>query len=132
LNSPAGVSNVLSSITFDGCAAIGSDKPTSIVKLERWSTTEGNLTVISARGTLEARIKHLDIGGASSITLRFGYETASSSSMATDLTSFSGGFVKSSNILKRVITVEYVPFQGTYSQVEVGCPLQVPGVKENK
>ncbi len=122
----------LSSITLNVCIAFGSNKPTSVVKLERWSTTEGNLTVIPTHGTLEARINHFGIDGEGSITLRFGYSTASSSIKAKDLTSFSGGYVKNSTNLQRVITAEYVPFQGTYSQVEVDCPLQVPGVKENK
>lgn len=120
----------VSSISFDRCAALGSSKPTSMVKVERWSTAEGNLQVTPIPGALQAKIGQMDIGGESTITLRFGYSAKKSDILLSKLMSFSGGFVKNSELLKRVITVEYVPFVGAYSEVDVGCPLLVPGVEK--
>ena len=95
-------------------------------KVERTSTREGNLHVTEAGGML--RIKQtMETGtGLVDTTLRIGYEKAGG--VMAWPTSFSGGFVKESALLDKVITVEYVPLKGVSNKVTMDCPFDLPGV----
>lgn len=90
------------------------------------STAEGNLRVTNHGNVLLVEERSSDLGGTSINTLRFGYRQ----NPAT-LTSFSGGFVKNSDLAGKVISVEYVPLIGAYSERRLDCPVRLPGVERN-
>jgi hypothetical protein len=94
------------------------------VVAERSSTTDGNLLVTNLGDVLLVEERVSDVGGASTHTSRFGYRQN-----PTRLTSFSGGFVKHSVLLKRIITVEYVPLSGGYNERALDCVVRLPGVE---
>lgn len=122
----------LTTLSLNQCGPAGSGKPAFFPKIERTSTREGNLKVTKLGDVLQVQQVNVDIGGESTTTLRFGYALSSSSTLANRLLAFSGGFVKSSEILKRVITVELVPLIGAFHEVPLDCAVLLPGVDARK
>lgn len=49
--------------------------------------------------------------------------------MVTRLVGYSGGFVKNSIVAQQVLTIEFVPFRGTYKEAKLDCPLGLPGIE---
>ncbi|MCI0419056.1 MAG: hypothetical protein L0312_07530 [Acidobacteria bacterium] len=96
--------------------------------VEHSSTWEGNLKVRAERKTLIVEETGADIGGSYTNNFRFGYRP--DSVIAHELTSFSGGFVKHSEIAKKVITVEYVPLPKPWQVLKLDCGVGLPGVGE--
>ena len=96
--------------------------PSHELKATNWRdlkvTRVGDTLVVEERGS--------DLGGHYVNTLRFGLEKRPWGAYA--VTSFSGGFVKNSVLLKRVITAEFVPFE-EHSELRLDCPLRVPGLE---
>ena len=122
----------LTALTLNQCfpgGPVGSGKPAFFPKIERYSTREGNLKVTNLSDVLQVNI---DIGASTTTTLRFGYAVSGSSAMADRVTGFSGGYVKSSEILKRVITVEYVPLIGAFHEILLVCAVLLQGVDVQK
>ena len=78
----------------------------------------GNHTLRVSQSTSEVQIR-----------LIFGYEEDPSGFLATSVRSFSGGYVKDSAILNRVISVEYVPLMGGFHEIELDCAVLLPGVE---
>ena len=64
-------------------------------------------------------------GGKTITTYRF---ELSHMPNGSKVTKFSGGYLKDSNILNRLIKVEFMPLRGPYSKVEPACPFELPGV----
>lgn len=112
-------------LSLNQCGPAGSGKDAFYPKVERFSTQEGNLEVTSLGNALQ--VKQI----ASEVTTRFriGYETTPSISLSTKVTSFSGGFVKNSTLLRKVITVEYVPLIGSFSEIKLDCAALLPGIE---
>lgn len=95
--------------------------------VDRTTTREGNLKVIDTGKYLQIEEKSVDIGGRSTITFRIGYKTERG---RVKIASVSGGFVKNSAVLKRVITADYVPVRSGRTSgsrlMSLDCPVLVP------
>ncbi len=99
-------------------------------KIEGSSTQDGSLEVIGLQDrngnhTLRVHQSNSEV----QIRLIFGYEEVPSGRLATSVRSFSGGYVKDSAILNRVISVEYVPLMGGFHEIELDCAVLLPGVE---
>lgn len=117
----------LDSISLNQCGRSPvTGNPSFAVVTERSSTAEGNLRVTNLGDVLLAEERASDLGGVSTNTLRFGYLQNPSR-----VTSFSGGFVKNSDLLAKVITVEYVPLIGFCNERKLDCAVRLPGVERN-
>jgi hypothetical protein len=124
----------LTTITINDCrpspVSAGQASPAII---ERTSTQEGNLKVTNEGNTLVTVATGSDIGGSYTTTERFIYETPRLGGIALRLVGYSGGAVKNSLALKKVITIEYVPLKEAsrgagHSEVTLNCPLGLPAV----
>jgi hypothetical protein len=122
----------LTSLTLNQCGTAGSGKLAFYPKINRTSTEEGNLSVKDLGGVLEVKQSTLDIGGESTATFRIGYAIRAGVGAATEVTSFSGGYVKHSVLLKRVVTVEYAPLIGSFHEIPLDCAVLLPGVEIEK
>lgn len=123
----------LTTITLNSCRPSPvSNGMASPIIVERSSTREGNLKVTNEGDTLVTVETGFDIGGDSATTQRFKYEKPRNGEKVNKLIGYSGGFVKNSIILKKVITIEYVPFIGAYKEIKLDCPLGLPGVDISK
>lgn len=122
----------LTTLSLNQCGPAGSGKPAFFPMVARTSTREGNLKVTNLGDVLLVEQVDVDIGGKTTTTLRFGYAMSAGSTIASRVTGFSGGFVKSSEILKRVITVELVPLIGRFHEVPLDCAVLLPGVDPRK
>jgi len=106
----------------------GQGKPAFYPKIQRTSTEEKNLEVWPENNVLVVRETGFDIGGDYVTTLRIGFERPSSREPASKVTSFTGGFVKNSSLLEKVLNVEYVPLQGGNQAVQLDCAVLLPGL----
>jgi hypothetical protein len=117
----------LTSVSVNQCSSRALGTPAFPIVVEFSSTSEGTLRVSNVGTTLKVEELASDIGGEAASTFLFGYEVLSDGTVAR-LTGFSGGFVKHSLILDRVITVEYVPYRRSVQSVQIDCPVLVPGL----
>lgn len=117
----------LTSVSVNQCSSNTLGTPAFPIVVESSSTAQGTLRVTNISSTLKVEELALDIGGEATSTFLFGYELFSDGSVGR-LTNFSGGFVKHSAILDKVITVEYVPFRRSMQSVKLDCPVLVPGL----
>lgn len=118
----------LTSVTLNQCGESGEGKRAFYPKVQRSSTPEGNLSVWNAGNTLVVKETGADVGGDYVTNLRFEYESPPKGGIATRLVGFSGGFVKNSMILKKVLTIEFVPLPKRYQVVTLDCGVLLPGV----
>lgn len=118
----------LTSISLNQCGPSGSGVPAFYPKVQRTSTREDNLKVSKQGNVLIVRETGSDIGGDYVNNFRFEYQPVPKDKTILRLVGFTGGFVKNSNILKRVITVDYIPLQGAYLVKSLDCGVLVPGV----
>jgi hypothetical protein len=88
--------------------------------------------VTNSGDVLHVQERSAPFGAEAYTTLRIGYAIDSSTAIAARVTSFGGGYVKRSEILKRVTTVEYVPLMGAWHEVRLDCPVLLRGVKALK
>jgi len=119
----------LTSVTLNSCrpSPVSRGKASPLI-VERSSTREGNLAVTKEGNTLVVVETGADIGGRYVTTQRFKYEDPRDGGVVQKLVGYSGGFVKDSVMAQQVITVDFVPFRGTYREVKLDCPLGLPGV----
>jgi len=125
----------LTTLTLNQCWSPSDRKQGFFPKIVRVSTQDGNLQVTRQGNVLVVREVGVDVGGDYVTTLRFGFEPASKTDLEVrNLTSFSGGFVKNSAILKRVITVDYVALEGDglFQPVELDCAVMLPTLTKRK
>jgi hypothetical protein len=80
----------------------------------------GNTLIVQETGS--------DIGGDYVNNFRFDYEVPRKGEMARRLLGFSGGFVKNSAILAKVLTIEYVPLPKRDQVVALDCGALLPGL----
>ena len=116
------------SLSLNQCGERGDGSQAFFPKIERTSTVEGNLEVWAENNVLVVRETGFDIGGDYVTTLRLGFESPAPGSPAMKVTSFTGGFVKNSSILQKVINVEYIPLRGTMQTVQLDCAVLLPGL----
>jgi hypothetical protein len=118
----------LTSISLNQCAESGEGKPAFYPKVQRSSTSDGNLVVSNEGRTLIVRETGSDLGGDYVNNFRFEYALPASGRSATELLGFSGGFVKDSAILGKVIAIEYVPLPKAFQVLPLDCGALLPGV----
>lgn len=118
----------MTSLSLNQCSERGDGSQAFFPKIERTSTVEGNLEVWAEKNVLVTRETGFDIGGDYVTTLRLGFEPPAPGDPATRLTSFSGGFVKNSQILKKVLNIELVPLFGGTQAVRLDCAVLLPGL----
>lgn len=114
----------LTSVSVNQCSTSPLGTPTFPVVAQVSSTRAGTLKVTNLGTVLRVEENFEDIGGSGTNTFLFGYEIKG----AAILRSFSGGFTKHSAILKRIVSVEYVPFTNFIQAVALDCPVLVPSV----
>ena len=119
----------LTSVSLNQCGESGEGKPAFFPKVQRSSTLEGNLSVRAVGSTLVVKETGSDIGGDYVNNLRFEYEMPQKGLAATRLRGFSGGFVKNSAILQKVLTIEYVPLPKRNQVLTLDCGVLLPGVE---
>ena len=120
---------LLTSITLNTCVESGTGKKAFYPGVQRSSTREGNLVVTDSGNTLLVKETGSDIGGNYTNNFRFQYDPPKKGDMITRLHGFSGGFVKNSIILEKVITVEYIPIKGISQILSLDCGVLAPGVE---
>lgn len=118
----------LTSISLNQCAESGEGKAAFYPKVQRSSTADGNLVVSNEGRTLIVREAGSDLGGDYVNNFRFEYALPATGQPATQLLGFSGGFVKNSAILGKVITIEYVPLPKAIQVLPLDCGALLPGV----
>lgn len=118
----------LTALSLNQCGPAGSGKPAFFPKVQRTSTADGDLTVRNVGNVLEAKQTMIDIGSESTTVLRFTYTMSGSPPMANRVIGFSGGYAKSSAILKRVTSVEYIPLIGAFNEIALDCAALLPGI----
>jgi hypothetical protein len=122
----------LTTLSLNQCGPAGSGRQAFYPTIRRTSTIEENLRVRKFGSVLEAQQVVQDIGGESTMILRFTYGIDGSSTVANRVTAFSGGHVQNSTILGRVTTVEYIPLVMALSEVVLDCAVHLPGVERQK
>jgi len=112
-------------LSLNQCFATSDGKSSFHPKIERFSTQEGNLKVTDTGSAVDVEEINVDVGGRSTTRLRMGY--AKYAGQPLYVTSFSGAYVKQSDLLKKVISIEYIPLQGAFTSVDLDCPIvEVP------
>ncbi len=121
----------LTSVTLNQCWNFFGDVFYPVIQIS--STREGTLKVKNLGDRLEISEVVTDLGGESNCTYLFGFALDRSLNFTNKVTSFSGGFIKHSELANRVITIEYVPFIGIGVIVELDCnTVGVPAVDTTK
>ena len=118
----------VTTLSLNQCGESGDGEQAFYPKIQRYSTVERNLEVWAENNVLVMRETGFDIGGDFVTTLRIGFHMPSLGEPATKVISFSGGFVKNSSVLEKVLNVEYIPLQGAYQAVRLDCAVLLPGV----
>ena len=81
---------------------------------------EGKSLVVQETGS--------DVFGDYVSNLRFDYEMADKGEIANRLVGFSGGYIKNSALLKKVLTTEYIPLPKANQVMKLDCDVLLPGV----
>jgi hypothetical protein len=118
----------LSTLSLQSCADTSFGKKARTLSYVWASTAEGNLKVRNEGHTLIVQENGTDMGGDYVTTLRLDYEPVGAGGIVSRLKSFSGGFVKNSNILKKTITEQFIALPNPYQVVEMGCGIMLPGI----
>lgn len=123
----------LTSLSLNQCGPGASGKEVFYPKIERTSTQEGNLKVTRQGNVLVVQETGSDVGGDYVTTHRIGFEPPQADAIfATRVTSYSGGYVKDSQILKQVITVNFVALRSRFQEEALDCAVLLPGVDSDK
>jgi hypothetical protein len=118
----------LSSVSLNQCGESGSGKQAFYPKVQYSSTSIGNLKVRNEGNSIVVQETGSDIFGDYVSNLRFDYEPVGKDKLVTRLTGFSGGYIKNSAILKKVLTTDYVPLPKANQVMKLDCGVLLPGV----
>lgn len=118
----------LTSVSLNQCGESGSGRLAFYPKVQISSTRAGNLKVRNVGNTLVVEETGSDIGGDYTNNLRFEYEPPGKDGITSHLIGFSGGFVKNSVILKKVLTIQYIPLPKQNQIVNLDCGVLLPGI----
>lgn len=118
----------LSSVSLNQCGESGLGKKAFYPKVQYSATWMGNLKVRNVGNSLVVQETGSDIGGDYVNNLRFDYEPVGKDKIVNRLIGFSGGFVKNSAILKKALTIEYVPLTKANQVMKLDCDVLLPGI----
>jgi hypothetical protein len=92
------------------------------------TTSARSLRVHNEGTTLVVQETGADVGGEYVNNLRFAYAPVREGGIATRLVGFSDGFAKNSAILKRTLTIQYVPLPQAHQVMPLDCGVLLPGL----
>lgn len=118
----------LSSVSLNQCMESSSGKKAFYPKVQHSATFIGNLKVRNEGKSLVVQETGSDVFGDYTNNLRFDYETPGKGEIVNRFTGFSGGYVKNSALLKKILTAEYVPLPETNQVMKLDCDVLLPGV----
>lgn len=118
----------LTCVSLNQCFKSGSGKQAFYPKVQYSSTWMGSLKVRNEGNSLVVQETGSDILGDYVNNLRFDYEPVDKDKIINRLIGFSGGYVKNSTILKKVITTDYIPLSKANQVVELDCGVLLPGI----
>jgi len=118
----------LSSVSLNQCFDFGSGKRAFFPKVQYSATWLSNLKVKNEGNTLVVQETGSDAFGDYVNNLRFEYQAVGKGDVVNRLVGFSGGYIKNSDLLKKVITVEYIPLQKADQVIKLDCNVLLPGV----
>lgn len=118
----------LSSVSLNQCIETGSGRKAFYPGVQYSATWIGNLKVRSEGKSLVVQETGSDMFGDYVNNLRFDYEMTGEGKIANRLVGFSGGYVKNSALLKKVLTTEYVPLLKANQVIKLDCDVLLPGV----
>ena len=122
----------LSSVSLNQCGESGSGKEVFYPKVQYSATWMGNLKVKNEGKSLVVQETGSDMFGDYVNNLRFDYESTGKGEVANRLVGFSGGYVKNSSLLKKVLSTEYVPLQKADQVMKLDCDVLLPGVDKRQ
>jgi hypothetical protein len=122
----------LSSVSLNQCMEFGSGKKAFYPKVQYSATSMGNLKVKNEGKTLVVQEIGSDMLGDYVTNLRFDYETPGKGEIVYRLIGFSGGYVKNSILLKKVLTTEYVALPEANQVIKLDCDVLLPGVDKKE
>lgn len=118
----------LSSVSLNQCMESGSGEKAFYPKVQYSTTWMGNLKVRNEGNSLVVQETGSDIGGDSVTNLRFDYKPVGKDKIVNRLIGFSGGYVKNSILLKKVLTTDYVPLPKANQVMKLDCGVLLPGI----
>jgi hypothetical protein len=120
----------LSTVSLNVCMEVGSGAKVFYPSVQYSSTWLGNLKVRNVGQSLVVQETGADAFGSYVNNLQFQYEPTEKDKIANRLIGFSGGSVKNSDLLKKVLTVEYVPLPKDDQVMKLDCDVLLPGVNK--
>ncbi len=120
----------LSSVSLNQCMESGSGEKVFYPKVQYSTTWMGNLKVSHEGNSLVVQETGSDIGGDYVVNLRFDYKPVGKDKIVNRLIGFSGGYVKNSVILKKVLTTDYVPLPKANQVMKLDCGVLLPGIEK--
>ncbi len=118
----------LSSVSLNQCMESGSGEKAFYPKVQYSTTRMGNLKVRNQGNSLVVQETGTDIGGDYVVNLRFDYKATGKDKIVNHLIGFSGGYVKNSILLKKVLTTDYVPLPKVSQVMKLDCGVLLPGI----
>ncbi len=118
----------LSSVSLNQCMESGSGEKAFYPKVQYSTTRMGNLKVRNQGNSLVVQETGTDIGGDYVVNLRFDYKASGKDKIVNHLIGFSGGYVKNSILLKKVLTTDYVPLPKVSQVMKLDCGVLLPGI----
>jgi hypothetical protein len=109
----------------------GSGEKAFYPKVQYSTTWGGDLKVRSEGNSLVVQETGSDIGGDYVTNLRFDYKPVGKDKIVNRLIGFSGGYVKNSLILKRILTIDYIPLPKANQVVKMDCGVLLPGIDKD-
>jgi hypothetical protein len=116
-------------VSLNQCVETSSGEKAFYPNVQHSSTWEGNLKITTSGNTIIVQETGGDIGGEYVNTLRFEYEPEKGR-IATKLIGFSGGYVKNSLLLSKVVTTDYIPLPQPHQVITLDCGVQLPGLNK--
>jgi hypothetical protein len=118
----------LSTVSLNQCIESFSGEKAFYPKVEYSTTWMGNLKVRNQGNSFVVQQTGSDIGGDYVVNLRFDYKPTGKDKIVNHLIGFSGGYVKNSILLKKVLTTDYVPLPKVSQVIKLDCGVLLPGI----
>lgn len=118
----------LSAVSLNQCMKSGSGEKAFYPRVQYSTTWMGNLKVSNEGSTLVVQETGSDIAGDYVVNLRFDYEPVGKDKIVNRLVGFSGGYVKNSVLLKKVLTTDYVPVPKARQVMKLDCGVLLLGI----
>jgi len=122
----------LSSVSLNQCMESGSGKKAFYPKVQYSATWMGNLKIRNEGNSLVVQETGSDMFGDYVNNLRFNYSPAGKDEIINRLVGFSGGYVKNSALLKKVLTTEYIPLPKANQVMKLDCNVLLPGIDKKQ